>query len=156
MANVNNTFRNAQHFFICVVESLFRLFIGVMFCVSGLQKIYLPYDFIGNVYLYEILGPQSGYLLALVLPWLELTIGIFLVGGYVLTGSWGITVVLLVIFVIGKYSVLLRGLTIPCGCFSVGGSTITQEDVFMTIALLLLALLGTLLTITKYRACRSN
>lgn len=58
-----------------------RLGMGAMFIASSLPKICQPYDFLSSVYHYELVGPQLGLLVAMTLPWLELLVGICLVGG---------------------------------------------------------------------------
>ena len=47
---------------------IIRLVLGVMFLMSALPKIRQPYDFLGDVYGYEIVGPKLGMLIAMKLP----------------------------------------------------------------------------------------
>lgn len=124
------------------VELIIRTLIGAIFCASSIHKIFLPYDFLGIVYQYEILGPTSGYYLALLLPWMELTIGLLLFSENMLYGSWCSAIILFCFFVFGKLFILMQGLTIPCGCFGPGNNIITPKDVIITVILLLISIIG--------------
>ncbi len=64
-----------------------RLALGCLFIYGSLPKIRQPYDFLSNVYGYELVGPKLGMLIAMVLPWLELFTGICLVGGIFISGA---------------------------------------------------------------------
>ena len=56
-------------------------------------------------------------LAALIIPWLELIIGVFLIFGLFLEGTITITISLLVFFIIILAQALLRGIDVHCGCF---------------------------------------
>ena len=45
-----------------------RLVLGVMFLMSALPKIRQPYDFLGDIYGYGIVGPKLGVLVAMTMP----------------------------------------------------------------------------------------
>lgn len=81
------------------------------------MKVHQPYAFLSNVYDYDLVGPQLGILVAMVLPWIELFVGICLLGGLVVDGALLISAILSVLFAYVQYSAIQRGLTISCGCF---------------------------------------
>ncbi len=58
----------------------------------------------------------SVFLVALLLPWLEVVIGTALLTGVHLLGASGLTLVLLAVFAVAQGAALSRGLTIGCGC----------------------------------------
>ena len=95
-----------------------RLGLGCLFLYSGLPKIRQPYDFLSSVYNYELVGPKFGILVAMVLPWLELLVGICLVGGIFVSGALLVSMVMGAMFAFAIASALYRGLNISCGCFS--------------------------------------
>lgn len=95
-----------------------RLGLGAMFIASSLPKIRLPYEFLSDVYSYEIVGPKMGLLVAMVLPWLELLVGICLVGGVFVGGALLGSIALGMVFTFVLASALYRRLDISCGCFS--------------------------------------
>ena len=76
-----------QKKYIPAFSFLVRLGIGCMFIYSSLPKIRQPYDFLANVYNFEMVGPRLGMLTAMTLPWAELLVGICLVGGIFVSGA---------------------------------------------------------------------
>ena len=94
-----------------------RLGIGCMFIISSLPKIRQPYDFLADIYGYEIVGPKLGVLIATTLPWLELFVGVCLIGGVVVSGALLASIGMAAVFTFAVASALYRGLEISCGCF---------------------------------------
>ena len=122
---------------------LARLVLGCVLLSSSVAKLRKPYDFLANVYQYELVSPKVGLLVAMALPWLELLIAICLFGGVFLGGSFLLTVSLAAIFIAAQSSVLHRGMFISCGCF--GGSperVIDYETLMRTVLFGALALAG--------------
>jgi uncharacterized membrane protein YphA (DoxX/SURF4 family) len=117
-----------------------RLGLGCMFLYGSLPKIRQPYDFLSNVYNFELVGPKLGLLTAMVLPWAELLVGICLIGGIFVSGALLVSIGMgaMFSFVIG--SALYRGLNISCGCFSassveqIGYTTLIRALVIMLIS----------------------
>ena len=95
-----------------------RLSLGCMFLYGSLPKIRQPYDFLSSVYNYELVGPKLGLLVAMVLPWAELFVGICLIGGIFVSGALLVSIAMGAIFSFVIASALYRGLNISCGCFS--------------------------------------
>ena len=114
---------------------------GCLFILSSLHKIRQPYDFLSEVYNYELVGPKLGMLAAITLPGLELVLGICLIGGIFLGGALLTTSILMAIFVFAKASVLYRGLAISCGCFSSSSSEIISYKSLLETCLLLVVCL---------------
>ena len=120
-----------------------RIGLGIMFLWSALFKIRQPYDFLHAVYAYEIVGRQMGVLVAVVLPWVELFIGIALISGLFATGAMLVCAGMgaLFTFVIGW--ALYYDLGISCGCFSAAGQgqvgylAIIRAIVIMVVGLIL-------------------
>jgi uncharacterized membrane protein YphA (DoxX/SURF4 family) len=96
--------------------TLFRLAVGGLFIWTGLAKLQQPYDFLGAVYNYELVGPQTGFWIAVFLPWLEVGVGVSLVLGFWQQGGAFLAVVLLAVFTLAEASAVGQGLKIPCGC----------------------------------------
>ena len=127
-----------------IFTAIARLSIGALFIYSSLPKLRQPYDFLGNVYEYELVGPSTGVLVAVVLPWLELVIGICLLGGILVSGAFLLSVALGAVFTFAQASALYRGLGISCGCFasSAGEHTVSYLTLGRAILIIPLALLG--------------
>jgi uncharacterized membrane protein YphA (DoxX/SURF4 family) len=116
-----------------------RLGLGCMFLYSSLPKIRQPYDFLSNVYNFELVGPKLGMLTAMVLPWLELLVGVCLVGGVFVSGALLISIAMGAMFSFAIGSAMHRGLEISCGCFSASGaigySTLIRACVIMLLSI---------------------
>ena len=74
--------------------------------------------------------------IAIILPWLELFIGVGLIAGIMVDGAAGITGSLLVIFILLILQAILRGFNIECGCGlkegeMVGWTKILENIVFL-------------------------
>jgi len=118
-----------------------RLALGCLFIYSSLSKIRQPYDFLSDVYGYEIVGPKAGMMTAMMLPWLELLVGICLVGGIFTGGALLSSIGLAVMFTFVLSSALYRGLKISCGCFgSSGAGIINYSTVIRALVILLLSI----------------
>ena len=118
-----------------------RLGIGCMFLYSSLPKIRQPYDFLSSVYNYELVGPKLGILVAMVLPWAELLVGICLIGGIFISGAMLVSIAMGAIFSFAVASALYRGLNISCGCFSassteqIGYTTLIRACMIMLLSI---------------------
>lgn len=120
-----------------------RILVGGIFLWGSIHKLRFPYEFLDTVYAYETVGAKGTMILAMVLPWLELMVGLLLLAGAVLGGALLTSMLLLTTFVIAQCSVIYRGLEISCGCFSAdGGATVTYMTVVRTGALLAATVIG--------------
>ena len=105
-----------------VIKSLnlpfvFRLILGVVFIYASYDKILNPVGFSDNIHNFHLTPAAVENLAALIIPWLELIVGVFLIFGVFLEGSTSITIGLLVFFIIILSQAVLRGIDVHCGCF---------------------------------------
>jgi len=117
-----------------------RLILGVIFIYASYDKILHPKAFAEVVYNYQILPDGLINVTAIVLPWLEMLMGIFLIMGFWMPGTviWCNT--LLVVYIGALCFNLARGLDVNCGCFSTTkGSTISIETILWDVAFLALS-----------------
>jgi uncharacterized membrane protein YphA (DoxX/SURF4 family) len=98
-----------------------RLFLGFVFIYASWDKILHPAQFAQAVYNYKILPAPVINLFALILPWVELFAGLFLILGIYTRGSALIITSLLFIFVVVAVISVYRNLDISCGCFNTAG-----------------------------------
>ncbi len=119
-----------------------RVTLGCMFLWSALPKIRQPYDFLSSVYSYELIGPKLGLLVAMMLPWLELLVGVCLVGGIFVSGALLASAGMAAMFAFVLGSALYRGLDISCGCFSTSTDKVSYITLIRAVVILL-ASLGT-------------
>jgi len=126
-------FKKPLHFWI-------RLALGAMFIIASADKIYHPAAFARAVYNYQILPDGLINLVAIILPWLEVFLGIFLVVGFWLPGTVTLTGALLLVFYGALIFNVARGLDVHCGCFStsIEGSPATTWYLIRDAAFLLM------------------
>ena len=116
--------------------------IAAIFLFAGAGKILNPAEFARDIDNYRLLPYFLVAFVAIILPWLEVICGSFLIFGYRLQGATFILFLLSVIFLFAICSALLRGLDITCGCFALSEEA-TRISQFHLLEDLLL-LLGTL------------
>lgn len=103
-----------------------RLLLGLIFVLASIDKFIHPAAFAEVIYNYQILPDTLINITAVILPWLELISGIFLVLGLWLPGAVFLSNLLLAAFFGSLVFNLARGLNIYCGCFSTSeGATST-------------------------------
>jgi uncharacterized membrane protein YphA (DoxX/SURF4 family) len=95
-----------------------RVFIGLLFIVSSLDKIVDPSAFARAVANYGLLPSWMPAIIATILPWVEFLCGFAVLFGVLLRGSSLLLSTMLVLFTLAVISALLRGLDISCGCFT--------------------------------------
>ena len=96
---------------------IFRILLGIIFIYASYDKILDPAGFSKNIHNFHITPIAIENIIALILPWLELIIGIFLIFGLFLDGTINITIALLMFFIIVLSQAVFRGIDVHCGCF---------------------------------------
>ena len=96
---------------------IFRVILGILFIYASYDKILDPASFSQNIHNYHITPISVENLAALIIPWLELIIGVFLIFGLFLEGTTSILIALLVFFIFILSQAIFRGIDVHCGCF---------------------------------------
>jgi uncharacterized membrane protein YphA (DoxX/SURF4 family) len=123
---------------LCLVA---RMILGLVFIYASYDKLFHPKAFADIIYHYQILPGRLINITAIVLPWLELLMGIFLIIGFWMPGAVIWCNFLLVIYIGALSFNLVRGLDIDCGCFSTaGGKSIGIETILRDVVLLVLSI----------------
>ena len=99
------------------ISIIFRLILGVVFIYASYHKILDPLAFAKNIHNYHVTPAAVENLAALIIPWLELIVGVFLILGVFLEGVTSITIGLLIFFIIILSQAVFRGIDVHCGCF---------------------------------------
>jgi uncharacterized membrane protein YphA (DoxX/SURF4 family) len=94
-----------------------RLVLAGVFVMAALPKIQDPVTFGSSVAAFEIIDVSLCSWVALVLPWLELVLGIGILLPWIRQTSSALIGLLLVLFIGLHSSAWVRGLDISCGCF---------------------------------------
>jgi putative oxidoreductase len=95
-----------------------RLYLGWLFLVACWHKIAHPESFALDVATYQLLPLYVVNLFALVMPWLELLVGLLLVVGYRVRATALLVVLLMLSFIVALLWALHLGLDMSCGCFA--------------------------------------
>ena len=101
---------------------LSRLLVGGMYIVASYYKIVEPASFAKSIWQYHMVPGSLINLMALILPWLELLIGLAIVFGITYRGAIWWANLLLVVFIAALAATIIRGIDIDCGCFKAGKS----------------------------------
>jgi uncharacterized membrane protein YphA (DoxX/SURF4 family) len=122
-----------------LTRSLVRWGLGLVFVVASIDKIAHPDVFAESILAYRLAPEALVNVFALIVPWLELVCGVFLLGGVYVRPSSVIVSTMLVVFMAAMVLAIVRGLKIDCGCFGVGratevGWTRVGEDLIMLAA----------------------
>lgn len=99
------------------MELMLRWIVGLAFIVASLHKIANPAGFAQVVYSYNLFPGFSVNLIAIVMPFIELTTGLALITGIYPRAAAAVVTALLIAFALVIAFNLLRGHTFDCGCF---------------------------------------
>ena len=93
-----------------------RIVLGAIFLLASFDKISDPANFARSISNYHIVPFGLENIIAIILPWLELLIGMGLILGIMIDGSARISAYLMVMFILMISQAMLRGYNIECGC----------------------------------------
>jgi uncharacterized membrane protein YphA (DoxX/SURF4 family) len=98
--------------------TILRGIVGLVFILAAISKIIDPGGFATSIINYRLIPSDPAMLVATVLPWIEVLVGLGLICGLFVRGSSFLALVLLIVMTAAVFSALMRGLDISCGCFS--------------------------------------
>ena len=104
-----------------------RLVLGIIFIYASYDKILDPASFSKNIHNFHITPTAVENLAALIIPWLEFIIGVFLIFGLFLEGTTSIVIVLLIFFIVILSQAVFRGIDVHCGCFKLESNPGTTD-----------------------------
>jgi uncharacterized membrane protein YphA (DoxX/SURF4 family) len=120
---------------------ILRVALGAIFLVAGGAKIGHATDFAAQIAGFRILPGDFVAPLALVLPFLEVMLGAYLVLGLFTRASAWIAAALLLVFDGAIASAVIRGMSVSCGCFGPQDKTVTtwgevaRDAIFVLLAI---------------------
>jgi uncharacterized membrane protein YphA (DoxX/SURF4 family) len=124
------------------VQVLCRIILGGVFIYASIDKILHPHAFAKIILNYQLLPDMLVTLPAIILPWLEMISGLFLLAGIFRRASAVILSSMLLIFGIAITINLMRGITFDCGCFTTVATTSGSDPVELLVRDILLLLPG--------------
>ena len=98
---------------------------GTVFIYASYSKILDPVSFSTDIHNYGVTPFYIENLISLILPWMELLIGIGLISGLKYEASIDLSIYMMILFIFLITQAYLRGKSIDCGCFL---SDISLED----------------------------
>lgn len=117
-----------------------RLVVGGAFIFAGVLKIADPAKFAIDVSNYRLVPHELINLVAILMPWMEVVAGAFVLTGIWLRAAALVIASMTVMFAIVILSALARGLNIECGCFgTLGGKHIGLVNLAIDTTLFCLA-----------------
>jgi len=122
-----------------IIVLLARLLIGGILIYACLDKIINPGEFaiaIGNYHIIP-LGLENS--MAIILPWLELIVGICLIFGVFIDGAAIIVIIMMGIFIIAIAYAILSGYNIECGCGLKPGELVGLQKIIEDLNYLILS-----------------
>ena len=105
-----------------------QIALGLFFVVAALPKLVDPPSFAHMIYNYRLVPGAFVNVFALVMPWLELLLGLALILGVWTRTSAALVGALLVVFVAAISVNLARGNAIDCGCFDVTAANKSVDE----------------------------
>lgn len=117
-----------------------RLILGGTFVFASLSKIIDPEDFAFAIYNYRLIPESLINVVAIAMPWVELSAGLAVILGFGTRGAALILTGLVAIFALSLGISLARGLDIACGCFGSKGGKITVFYLIRDLGLFVIAL----------------
>ncbi|MBI5020687.1 MAG: DoxX family membrane protein [Ignavibacteriales bacterium] len=116
-----------------------RLVLGIIFIIASSDKIAHPELFALSISGYKLLPLYLINLFAIVLPWLEMITGLFLISGIFVKSSSAILAFLITVFIGAISLAMIQKLEIDCGCFGAGkGSQVGWLRIIEDIGMLIL------------------
>jgi len=99
-----------------------RLLVAAVFIYASIYKIIEPGLFARAIWYYHLVPGVLINLMALILPWLELLVGLALVFGFLYRGAVVWVNIMMVVFIIALAATIVMGIDIDCGCFKASQS----------------------------------
>ncbi|MCK0113823.1 DoxX family membrane protein [Ornithinimicrobium sp. F0845] len=109
-----------------------RLALGGVLLAAGLLKVGDPVGSIQSVVAYRLFDYRIAEMIGLMLPVVEIAVGLLLVLGLFTRWTALIGAVLMLAFIAGIASAWARGLAIDCGCFGTGGPVDPSETAYLS------------------------
>ena len=112
------------------IDLLARLILGFAFIYASIDKIIDPTLFSDSIDNYHITPKSLNNIIALIIPFVELILGICLMLGIYLRGATTLVAILLIWFIFIISQALFRGIDLNCGCFD-----LSQKNVDVNVRL---------------------
>ena len=126
-----------------------QIALGIVFVVAAIPKIGDPPAFAHMIYNYRLLPGGAINAMALVMPWVEMLVGIALILGVWKREAAVVAGILLLVFLVAIGVNLARGHAVDCGCFDVRSAGKSREQLLAEMRWVLLRDVGLLLLVAQ-------
>lgn len=140
-----------------LVSIAIRVALAVTFIWACIHKISNPYEFGLQVATYQILPLSLINLQAIILPWVELLVGILLVTGFMTRASALVSMGMNVMFIAAIALALSADLQLQCGCFAsaeagheMDASLLVRDAIFLGLGAILVYMRPDRLTLDRF------
>jgi putative oxidoreductase len=123
--------------------------LGIVFVIAAIPKIADPPAFAHMIYNYRLLPGPAINALALVMPWIEMLVGVALILGVWKREAAIVAGILLLVFLVAIGVNLARGHAVDCGCFDVRSAGKTREELLAEMRWVLIRDVGLLLLVVQ-------
>jgi len=125
-----------------MIVAVARLVLGGLLIVTGALKIGHPVDLASAIAGFRLLPAELAAPLAIILPYFELLLGLYLVAGlFTRVAAW-VAAVQFIVYAAAIGSAVVRGIPANCGCFGPGDAAVADwPHVAFDLALAALAVL---------------
>jgi uncharacterized membrane protein YphA (DoxX/SURF4 family) len=114
-----------------VVGTVVRLGLAAVWLTSGILKAVDPDQTYVAVRAYDVLPMAGVEVVAALLPWFEIALGVLILIGAGLRLVAALSAALLLAFIAGVVQAWARGLSIDCGCFGGGGAVAQGQTAYV-------------------------
>ena len=122
-----------------IIVIIARILIGGILIYASVNKIADPGGFARAIDNYHLIPFGLENIMAIVLPWLELIVGICLIFGLFIDGAAFLVIVMMVIFIVAITFAILSGYNIECGCGLKPGELVGVQKIIENLTYLILA-----------------
>ena len=122
-----------------IIVLLARLLIGGILIYASIEKIVNPEEFARAIDNYRIMPFGLENSIAIILPWLELVIGICLILGVFIDGASFLVIFMMMVFIIAISYAIISGYNIECGCGLKPGELVGMQKIIEDLTYVILA-----------------
>jgi len=122
-----------------IIVLIARILIGGILLYSSFEKFIDPSGFANAINNYHIIpfGLENSF--AIILPWIELIVGICLILGVYIDGAALLVIIIMIIFIIAISYAIISGYNIECGCGLKPGEMVGIQKIIEDFTYLILA-----------------
>ncbi len=122
---------------------ILRVVVGGLFAAAGFVKLTAPVEqFEAAIRTFDVVPSEAlVHVVAVTLPWIELTVGFLLIAGALLRTVLWLHLLQILLYIVLISQGMLRGLDIECGCFGKSLPTTPSQALWRDLVLLLVVLI---------------